>query len=203
MTSGWRLKVGRTEGAVIVSGPRQQISAVIYEDLGCKNQFDVARRHLLIYYKFITEESERSRGKSIMENEEKGFVIKDRRSFDDGGELKREEEPLEEKGPQESPAEAKRETLEAERERDEKTPLPEVNFNSLILSLSSSALLSLGEIPDPQSGEKRRDLPLAKHSIDIIAMLKEKTRGNLNDEEQKFVESVLTDLRWRYVKLTQ
>ncbi|MDZ7698334.1 MAG: DUF1844 domain-containing protein [Deltaproteobacteria bacterium] len=79
-------------------------------------------------------------------------------------------------------------------------PLPEVNFSSLILSLSSSSLFHLGEVPDPQTGEKKKDLALAKHSIDIIAMLKEKTKGNLTDEEQKFIESVLTDLRWRYVK---
>jgi len=55
-------------------------------------------------------------------------------------------------------------------------------------------------VPDPQTGEKKKDLALAKHSIDIIAMLKEKTQGNLTDDEQKFIESVLTDLRWRYVK---
>ncbi|MEJ2587674.1 MAG: DUF1844 domain-containing protein [Deltaproteobacteria bacterium] len=69
-----------------------------------------------------------------------------------------------------------------------------------MLSLSSSSLLHLGEVPDPQTGEKKKDLALAKHSIDIIAMLKEKTQGNLTDDEQKFIESVLTDLRWRYVK---
>jgi hypothetical protein len=75
-----------------------------------------------------------------------------------------------------------------------------VNFNSLIFSLSSSALLHLGEIADPQTGEKRKDIALAKHTIDTIAMLKEKTQGNLNGEEEKFLESILTDLRWRYVK---
>ena len=56
-------------------------------------------------------------------------------------------------------------------------PLPEVNFSSLILSLSSSVLFHLGEIPDPQTGEKTKDLPVAKHGIDTIAMLKEKTKG--------------------------
>ncbi|MFC1493976.1 DUF1844 domain-containing protein, partial [Thermodesulfobacteriota bacterium] len=79
-------------------------------------------------------------------------------------------------------------------------PLPEVNFSSLIFSLSSSALLHLGEIDDPQTGEKHEDLPMAKHSIDIISMLKDKTEGNLDDEEQKFIDSILTDLRLRYVK---
>jgi hypothetical protein len=129
-----------------------------------------------------------------MEEEEKGFVIKDRRSFDDKGELK-------EKGAK-TEAPRKEEKVEKPKQEEERGPLPEVNFNSLIFSLSSSALLHLGEIGDPQTGQKRKDLPLAKHSIDIIAMLKDKTKGNLTGEEQKFVESILTDLRWRYVKAT-
>ena len=130
-----------------------------------------------------------------MAEEEKGFVIKDRRSFDEKGELKdtkAEQEPK--KKEPEEPAPKK----EAER-----PPLPEVNFTSLIFSLSSTALFHLGEIADPQSGKKAQDLPLAKHSIDTISMLKEKTEGNLTEEEQKFVESILTDLRWRYVKSTK
>ena len=79
-------------------------------------------------------------------------------------------------------------------------PLPEINFSSLIFSLSSTALFHLGELPDPQTNEKKKDLPLAKHAIDTIAMLKEKTAGNLTGDEEKFIENVLTDLRLRYVK---
>jgi hypothetical protein len=131
-----------------------------------------------------------------MSEEEKGFVIKDRRALDDEGQLKSEEAPAEEK--KEQKKEEKRE--EKIRDNAKGQPLPEVNFNSLIFSLSSSALFHLGEIADPQSGEKQEDLPLAKHSIDIIAMLKEKTRGNLDEEENKFLENILADLRWRYVK---
>ena len=128
-----------------------------------------------------------------MAEEEKGFIIKDRRSFDEGGELKDEDksEDAEKKEPE------KKETKSDDSQRP---PLPEVNFNSLIFSLSSSALLHLGEIADPQTGQKRKDLPMSKHSIDIIAMLKDKTKGNLNDEEQKFIDNILADLRLRYVK---
>ena len=61
----------------------------------------------------------------------------------------------------------------------------------------------MGEIADPFSGEKKQDLDLAKHSIDTIAMLKEKTEGNLSEEEQKLLERVLTDLRWHYIKAAQ
>ncbi|MDP6730648.1 MAG: DUF1844 domain-containing protein, partial [SAR324 cluster bacterium] len=116
-----------------------------------------------------------------MDEEEKGFVIKDKRSFADGGDL-REEKPKDEV----KRKEAKKE--ETGREDSQRIPLPEVNFNSLIISLSSSALLNFGEIADPQTGEKKKDLVMAKQSIDLISMLKEKTKGNLTDEEQKFVD---------------
>jgi hypothetical protein len=130
-----------------------------------------------------------------METEEKGFTVKDRRSFDDEGDLKNEKETAEAKQAEQQPEEEQKKS-----EETQSPPLPEVNFNSLIFSLSSSALLHIGEIADPQTGQKRIDLPMAKHSIDIISMLRDKTKGNLDDEEQKFVDNILTDLRLRYVK---
>jgi hypothetical protein len=130
-----------------------------------------------------------------MEEEEKGFVVKDRRAFDDKGEVKDQEQA-------EKPR--KEETREkAPPGRTEEVPLPEVNFNSLIFSLSSSALINLGEIADPHTGQKQKDLPLAKHTIDTIAMLQDKTKGNLNPEEQRFLDTILADLRWRYVKMAE
>ncbi len=131
-----------------------------------------------------------------METDGKGFTVKDRRSFDEDGGLKEEKEAKEDV--RESAPKQEEETKH--KEAPDAPPLPEVNFSSLIFSLSSSALLHIGEIADPQTGEKRVDLPMAKHSIDIISMLKEKTKGNLDDEEQKFIDSILTDLRLRYVK---
>ena len=127
-----------------------------------------------------------------MSEEEKGFIIKDRRSLDEEGALK--EEKPEEAVPE------KEEKKGAPEEEPRKTPLPEVNFSSLVISLSSSALLHLGEIADPHTGQKHKDLGLAKHTIDTIALLKEKTKGNLTDEETKIIDSVLNDLRWLYVK---
>ena len=127
-----------------------------------------------------------------MVEEEKGFVIKDRRSFDEQGDLKDQESGDEKK---------KEEPKENTAKEEPKRPiLPEVNFTSLIFSLSSSALFHFGDIADPQTGEKKKDLPLAKHAVDTISMLKEKTEGNLTKEEQTFITSVLTDLQWRYVK---
>ena len=118
-----------------------------------------------------------------MTEEEKEFVVKDRRALDEKGELK--DKPPQEKKEEASP------------------PLPEADFTSLIFSLSSTALFHLGEIPDPETGEKKIDLSLAKHAIDTVSMLQEKTAGNLTDEEQKFTESVLADLRWRFVTATK
>ncbi len=132
-----------------------------------------------------------------MEIQGKGFVVKDKRALDEKGELKEEKEEAAAKVKEEE------ERKEEPKEQAERAPLPEVNFNSLIFSLSSSALLHLGEIADPQSGEKKKDIALAKHTIDTIAMLKEKTQGNLTGEEEKFLESILTDLRWRYVKAAE
>jgi hypothetical protein len=130
-----------------------------------------------------------------MAEEEKGFTLKDRRSFDEKGDLK-EEERVEEK-------EAAEKGEKTERPKTDRGPLPEVNFNSLIFSLSSSALLHIGEIADPHTGEKTKDLALAKHTIDTVAMLQEKTEGNLSEDEKKFLENILTDLRWRYIKATE
>jgi hypothetical protein len=130
-----------------------------------------------------------------MTEEEKGFVIKDRRSFDDKGDLKGEPAEKEERKEEAGQAPGK--------EQARRPVLPEVDFSYFLVSLSSSALLHLGEIADPHTGQKAKDLALAKHSIDIIAMLKEKTKGNLTDEEEKALESILTDLRWRYVKAVQ
>jgi hypothetical protein len=77
--------------------------------------------------------------------------------------------------------------------------LPAVDFHTFILSLGSSALLHLGEIEHPEDGQVEKDLPLAKHTIDILSMLEAKTKGNLTAAEEKLMESLLYDLRLRYV----
>jgi hypothetical protein len=81
--------------------------------------------------------------------------------------------------------------------------LPEINFSSFLLSLSSSTLLHLGEIADPHSGEKKKDLALAKQSIDIIVLLKDKTKGNLTHEEEELLDHLLYDLRMRFVEASK
>jgi hypothetical protein len=82
---------------------------------------------------------------------------------------------------------------------DPKTPAP-IDFYTFVLSLGSSAFVYLGDAPHPETGERiAPNLPVAHQSIDILAMLQEKTRGNLTPAEEKFLDNLLTDLRLRYV----
>ena len=81
--------------------------------------------------------------------------------------------------------------------------LPAVDFHTFILSLGSSALLHLGELEHPDAGGPRKDLPLAKHTIDILEMLDQKTKGNLTPAEEKLMTSLLYDLRLRYVEASK
>ncbi|HXN55524.1 MAG TPA: DUF1844 domain-containing protein [Myxococcales bacterium] len=75
-----------------------------------------------------------------------------------------------------------------------------IDFTALVLSLGSSALIHLGIVKDPSSGAVNApDLPLAQQSIDLLALLQEKTRGNLTAEEERFLEQMLFDLRMRFV----
>ncbi len=78
--------------------------------------------------------------------------------------------------------------------------MPQVCFPTFILSLSSSALVHLGEVPDPETGKRTENIVVAKHTIDILAMLEEKTRGNLNAEEAKLLKDMLFELRMKYVQ---
>lgn len=77
---------------------------------------------------------------------------------------------------------------------------PPIDFHTFILSLGSSALLHLGELDGPDGTAGAPELPLAKHTIDVIAMLQDKTKGNLTPPEANLVESLLYDLRLRYVE---
>ncbi len=137
------------------------------------------------------------------EIEGKGFVIKDRRRFTEEGE-EREPAPDEEKPEQPEAPTQEEEKVEAEAppEKEEEAPLPEINFSTFIFSLNTSALLHLGEVPDPATGKQEKDLALAKQTIDLIAMLEDKTRGNLTPDEENLVKHILYDLRLRYVQKT-
>ncbi|HMA84147.1 MAG TPA: DUF1844 domain-containing protein [Desulfosalsimonadaceae bacterium] len=78
--------------------------------------------------------------------------------------------------------------------------LPQINFSTFILSLNSSALVHLGLESDPSTGTREANLPLAKQTIDILAMLEEKTGGNLTNDEQRLLTNIVYELRLMYVK---
>jgi hypothetical protein len=79
----------------------------------------------------------------------------------------------------------------------------EPSFGTLLISLSTQALMHLGEIPDLEAGDARRDLAAARHIIDLIAVLEQKTRGNLDADEAALLERILYDLRMRFVAISR
>ena len=81
--------------------------------------------------------------------------------------------------------------------------LPTLDFTTFILSLSHSALLHLGETPNPETIAVERTLPLARQTIDLLGLLEEKTKGNLTGDEERLVTQILYDLRMRYLELSR
>jgi hypothetical protein len=138
--------------------------------------------------------------------DEKSFVIKDRRRFDDSGEA-RPETPREETPAK--PQEPKPEAQAAEPRQDEKAQgpsteqsFPELNFSTFVFSLGTSAMYHFGDFPDPVTKKAERNLEAAKQTVDILAILKDKTKGNLSEDEERLLESLLYELRMRYVRET-
>ena len=78
---------------------------------------------------------------------------------------------------------------------------PQIDFYTFIVSLGSSALVHLGDAPHPETGKAAEpNLPLAQQTIDVLAMLREKTKGNLTGEEEQLFDHLLRDLRLRFVE---
>ena len=122
---------------------------------------------------------------------EKGFKVQDKRRFTDEGEAR--EQP-----PPETVTETRAEPVgDAAVHRDE---LPSIDFSTFIISFSTQALMHLGEMSDPVTGNVEKDVAVAKQTIDIIGMLSEKSRGNLDETEEQLVKEVLYNLRMRYVE---
>jgi hypothetical protein len=108
-----------------------------------------------------------------------------------------EEETQESKG-EDTPKPEQQET----KETPERIELPPVNFTNFINSLASTALMYMGGVIDPETKKPIIELNLAKHHIDIIEMLQQKTRGNLEAPESNFLENTLYNLRMSYVRLS-
>lgn len=131
------------------------------------------------------------------EEEDKGFKVYDRRRFSsDSGESR--------DHPEEAPPQAKQNQPSAEHPVGEDPTAsddvpPVINFSTFIISLSTQALMHLGEIPNPLTGKMDKEVIVAKQTIDIISLLHEKTRGNLDPEEEKLLDEILFNLRMNYV----
>ena len=127
------------------------------------------------------------------EKKDSGFVVKDKRIFAEGNETSEKESapPL---------ADEKPKIQENGQNQDEKFDYPPINFTNFVLSLSTSALFHFGDFPDPATGSTQKNLSAAKQTIDMIDMLNEKTKGNLNEQENNLIQGVLYELKLRYVK---
>ena len=78
--------------------------------------------------------------------------------------------------------------------------LPQLDFATFVLSMSSSALVHLGEVPEPESGQVMENVLAAKQTIDILCMLESKTKGNLTAQEARLLRDMLFELRMKYVQ---
>jgi hypothetical protein len=135
------------------------------------------------------------------EQDEQGFRVTDKRLFQENGERRPEV------APEEPPREKASETREsAGRTTPDKHEYAEgagkIDFPSYILSYYTQGLVLLGEVPNPYTQKKEEDTEAARHTIDILSLLQEKTRGNLTREEEQLLEGVLYELRLKYMART-
>ena len=126
----------------------------------------------------------------------KGFQVKDRRRFTETGEARDDAASVEE--PSSQAAVAKPDAA-PQRPSHEREPL-EITLSTFVMSLSTQALMCLGEIPNPLTDKMEPDLDAVREFIDILSMLQEKTRGNVDAAEARLFEKVLYDLRMRFVE---
>ena len=116
-----------------------------------------------------------------------GFVIKDNRS----SQLSEEEAETHD---------TKESSVPAGEGVDHQQQQPfQIDFSTFIMSLTSSAFYHLGDIADPETGKTETNLPAVHQTIDMLTMLREKTQGNLNAEENKLLEQLVYELQMKYV----
>jgi Domain of unknown function (DUF1844) len=150
------------------------------------------------------------------EEEEKGrgFKVQDRRRFSQEGELKPEHRGAEQESVRTAEPKASAQPKAQPGPGGEAESLlaagagaaysaGEVTFASFIVGLSTEALALLGEMPHPATGERTCDLGGAQQIIDIIGLLREKTRGNLDHDEESLIDAILFDLRMKYVEIAR
>ena len=139
---------------------------------------------------------------------EGSFKITDHRKFTSEGEVR----PDDEVRPDTTAEPAEREVASAAPQEADQTPQPEtgdrdpdvgseeVDFSAFLLSLATTGMVHLGEIPEPATGQKTENLTAARQMINILAILKDKTSGNLTAEENHLLESLLYELRMKFLE---
>ncbi len=135
------------------------------------------------------------------DEESQGFKVTDKRSFREDGEVR--EEAKKEEPPKASPPLSSDVTddLKASQEAPPGTDA-QIDFPSYILSYYTQGLVLLGEVPNPYTNKKEEDIEAARHTVDILSMLQEKTKGNLSKEEAQLLEGVLYELRMKFMAKT-
>jgi hypothetical protein len=131
------------------------------------------------------------------EQDEQGFRITDKRGFRENGET-----PDASSATKETPAGASSSAAENTAKEQELPPRPPIDLPSYLLSYYTQGLVLLGEVPNPYTNKKEEDVEAARHTIDILTMLEQKTKGNLTKEEQQLMETVLYELRMKFMART-
>src|SRR5215831_8820855 len=155
---------------------------------------------------YVSPRGTERRGITMEEDKDssRGFRVTDRRRFADESEAQPDEEPTEAaSAPAPEPAPEAGSAPDAGFAGAHASEEEPVSFSTFILGLSTQALLHLGDIESPVSGQVERDLGAARHVIDILGILEAKTRNNLEQAESQLLEAVLYDLRMRYVELVR
>jgi Domain of unknown function (DUF1844) len=127
------------------------------------------------------------------EPEESGFRVTDKRHFAEDGKP-RDDGPV--RDSKETAPEAAAPLGDSAGEE------PRIDFPSYVLSYYTQGLVLLGEVPNPYTNKKEEDLQASRHTIDVLAMLQEKTKGNLTKEEDQLLDSVLYELRMKFMAKT-
>jgi hypothetical protein len=105
--------------------------------------------------------------------------------------------------PGESTVVEQRQSEAASTEPDCPGDLPAIDFSTFVLSMTHSALIHLGDAPNPATGASEVDLGMARQTIDILGLLQEKCRGNLTGEEERVLNQSVYDLRMRFVEVAR
>ena len=130
------------------------------------------------------------------EEEDSGFRVTDRRHFRETGELR-------EDVPAEPEVKKERETPPRAAEPPPGTSPPRIDFPSYLISYYSQALIFLGEVPNPVTRAVEQDLEGVRHTVEILEMIQERTKGNLSNEEMQLLDSVLYELRMKFMAKTR